>query len=321
MTLVTNALVDGPDEGTLRLATELAKLCRAEGIDVIPLTGDDGVLARKLLLDRRLLRHRGLRRKSRPVVYLPTQSLTTGTVLRAKLARLLTGAPVAVIATQPRPSTPIKHQPVFSLHPDGPGTFLPMGVDVERFGPVEPVERRRLRAAHAVPDHDRPVVLHVGHLSPNRNLDVLARLARTGDATVVVVGSRRFGVDPGTEAVLADAGALVRTGYIERITELYQLADVYAFPVVSGEGAIGTPLSVLEAMACNLPVATTPFGGLPRMFDAEAVKGLQFARTDDELVDAVFDLAALPAGAVATRDAVARYAWPEALKPVLELLR
>jgi glycosyltransferase involved in cell wall biosynthesis len=320
MTLITNALVDGPDEGTLRLAAELAKLCRAEGIEVIALTHDDGVLARKLLLDRRLWRQRGQGRR-KPVVYLPTQSLTTGTVLRAKLARLLTGAPVAVIATQPRPSTPIKHQPVFSLYPDGPGPFLPMGVDVERFGPVESAERHRLRAAHGIPDDDRPVVLHVGHLSPNRNLGVLARLARAGQATVVVVGSRRFGVDPATEAMLIDAGVVVRTGYIERIAELYQLADVYLFPVTSGEGSIGTPLSVLEAMACNLPVATTPFGGLPRMFDAEAVKGLQFARTDDELVDAVFELAALPAGAVATRDAVARYAWPEALKPVLELLR
>ena len=42
------------------------------------------------------------------------------------------------------------------------------------------------------------------------------------------------------------------------------------------------PLSVLEAMSCNLPVITTRFGALPRAF-AEG-NGLTFAESEDDLL-------------------------------------
>ena len=54
------------------------------------------------------------------------------------------------------------------------------------------------------------------------------------------------------------------------------MADLYVFPTKYNHkslpksyneiGAIDLPLSILEAMACNLPLIATPFGALPRIF-------------------------------------------------------
>ena len=46
------------------------------------------------------------------------------------------------------------------------------------------------------------------------------------------------------------------------VEEFYQLADCYVFPVIDHEGCVEIPLSVLEAMACGIPVVSRPFGGL-----------------------------------------------------------
>jgi len=54
--------------------------------------------------------------------------------------------------------------------------------------------------------------------------------------------------------------------YIKKIEEIYQLSDCYIFPITFEGGGISILLSVLEAMACNLPVVTTKFGGLPAIF-------------------------------------------------------
>lgn len=43
---------------------------------------------------------------------------------------------------------------------------------------------------------------------------------------------------------------------------MYQLSDLYIFPVIFEGGCIGIPLSILEARACGIPVMSTEFGGL-----------------------------------------------------------
>ena len=58
-------------------------------------------------------------------------------------------------------------------------------------------------------------------------------------------------------------------GFVPRIWELYQLADVYLFPVEYIKGCIDAPLSAMEAAACGIPVVTTAFGELKTLLGNE----------------------------------------------------
>ena len=57
--------------------------------------------------------------------------------------------------------------------------------------------------------------------------------------------------------------------YLQSIQEIYQLADVYLFPVMDIENCIDVPLSVLEAASCNLPIVTTEYGELTAFREQE----------------------------------------------------
>jgi glycosyltransferase involved in cell wall biosynthesis len=196
--------------------------------------------------------------------------------------------------------------------------FLPMGVDAERFLPVDGSVKRMLRKKYGLPEDDR-VVLHVGHLQPLRNLGWVVSVHETVGSTTIVVGGTAMGVDPEVRRLVADAGLHVMSDYLDHIEEIYQLADCYVFPVTDEGAAIGVPLSVLEAMACNLPVVTTPFGGFPQM--CSEGEGLFFAGNPEEFVRAVQHALALPPEAVRTRDKVLAYSWPNIRRIVLNEAR
>lgn len=59
------------------------------------------------------------------------------------------------------------------------------------------------------------------------------------------------------------------------------MADCYLFPVRDDIASIDLPLSVLEAMSCNLPFITTRFGGLDEVF--EEGEGLFFLDNETSL--------------------------------------
>jgi len=153
------------------------------------------------------------------------------------------------------------------------GVVVPPVVDSERFRPAEapPAE---IRQALGV-DGDRPMLLHVGHLAPSRGLDALASLARSGAWRVVMIASTSTPADPEIEASLQSAGVEIVRRYLPDIERYYQAADAYVFPVENERGSVEVPLSVLEAMACGTPVASTRFGGLPELF--EEGQGLAYA--------------------------------------------
>ncbi|WP_342676401.1 glycosyltransferase family 4 protein [Methanofollis sp. UBA420] len=155
--------------------------------------------------------------------------------------------------------------------------LLPHGVDTVRFRPVPAGEKGRLREKYDL-DREVSVLLHVGHVKPDRGLGQLLRLQQTiPDCQVVIVGSPRFARDRKYAAYLREHGCIVMEGYYSRIEELYQLADCYVFP--RGK-TLFLPLTVMEAMACNLPVVTAPFDGVMQFFPEG--KGLFVARSGEE---------------------------------------
>ncbi len=215
------------------------------------------------------------------LIYTPASGLTGMGMLRSVLLRRMSGRPVIVVAMQAR-ETGRMHRavslwsapelvlsPVRELRQDLEdlrvnADFIMPGYDAGLFQPVDTETRKKLRASFRIPA-DRYIVLHVGHVKENRNLQALLRYRDWGPDIQPVVKSGE--VDPVWRDHLRQAGVIVIDEYTDDINEIYQAADLYLFPVPMRAGALEFPLSVIEACACNLPVLTTRFGALPEVLD------------------------------------------------------
>lgn len=183
-------------------------------------------------------------------------------------------------------------------------TFFPNGVDTNRFKPVSVEEKHALRMKYDLPG-DVFVVLHVGPIKRGRNLHVFTELQEHGCQSLIL-GSTTVDMEPGIYRELRQAGCIVWRRYFTHVQELYALADCYLFPTLKRGEAIELPLSVLEAMACNMPVISTPFGALERIFAPG--DGLNFIRGPEEAVLAIENVR--EGGlAIRTREKVLAYSW------------
>jgi len=193
---------------------------------------------------------------------------------------------------------------------------LPPAVDIERFQPVKGnLQKRSLLQKYGLPQHGK-ICLHVGHIRQSRNIDWLLRLNLPAEAHLVVVGSTSRFIDEDFKRALQERGATVLNSYLSAIQEIYQLADVYLFPVQITDAAIEMPLSILEAMACNLPVVTTFYGGLTKYF--KTVPGLYFTDTFETFQKAVEKT--LEADVCETRAAVELFSWQNIAKVLYKAL-
>jgi mannosyltransferase len=143
---------------------------------------------------------------------------------------------------------------------------IPYGIDVERYRPVAPDAKLRLRRALGLPP-DRVLVAYTGRLAVSKGLPLLARaweeLAPPRPRIhLVLVGSTGGTFDP-CEAELRDAfrahgleDRVTFTGEVENVHEFLQAADAFVFP--SLYESFG--LSVVEALACGLPAVLSRVG-------------------------------------------------------------
>ena len=191
--------------------------------------------------------------------------------------------------------------------------FFPCGVDTEKFAPVTRENKGALRQKYGL-DEKEFVLLHVGSIKRRRNVQILQKLAEQ-DVHVVVVAATSTGVEKGTEEELERSGCSVWKKYVPNIEEVYALADCYVFPTVKTVGAIEFPLSVLEAMSCNLPVMCTRFGGLPRAF--QEGDGLFFVSEEDDFVRG---LNSVRNGLeIKTREKVLPYSWEKVTSRLVQI--
>lgn len=238
------------------------------------------------------------------ICYVPESSMTLGASIRAgALKAAAPNAMLALIALQPRFFPAPVRGLLRLLRPDVVLTLsrstaqgfaalgcrtgvLPPAVDMHRFSPVDSGEKRRLRTRYGLVQ-DAFIVLHIGHAKRERGIALLAHLPKGMQG--VMVAARSEGVDGALVHDLRARGVIIVDRYLSDIHELYQAADCYLFPVFEPDASIDLPLSVLEAMACNLPVVAAPFGALPEVFTEGP--GFRFARTPAEMLDALSDRA------------------------------
>ena len=162
---------------------------------------------------------------------------------------------------------------------------IPNGVDAVRFRPVSPAERQAVRRQLRLPE-DRPIVLFVGVMMPDKQPDVLfdawlqMRHATGIASTLVFVGATNPNLyelgDRLAERVRAGAIAsgvdadVVFAPPTARIEDYFRAADVFAMP----SAREGLPIVLLEAMACGLPVIASRLTGSTDTIIGSGANGL-----------------------------------------------
>ena len=256
-------------------------------------------------------------------LYVPWTSGTPPTFFRGRMLQAATGKPVAIFLSQPYEMLAWQKFVIRRLLPGlvlamsdnvvrqlaqlGAETeFVAAGVDLERFRPPTREQREDMREELGIGPEER-FVLHVGHLN-RRRLDAVevARIAQRPAHRVVVVGSSSTPHDAGLVRELEASGARVISDFLPEIERIYGAADVYLFPTRDQRSCIGVPLSVLEALACGLPVVSTRFEGLPRLFPATPL--VQFVNSAAQMYRALDK--APPASDERARKLVEELDWP-----------
>ena len=277
------------DEGLKKMTFEMMQF--ASGLENVDLysspenIGIDAVSlynANKLMFSREIYRILHKRQYS-DVYYIPAASITFNSFIRAWLISIQApkGAIIHIINSQKRNLRKwqltlikrLKSIEIVNFSQASGNNFkikgintqeLPCGVDIDIFRPVSEQDKMNLRKKYNLP-HEKRIILHVGHVRKNRNISILKGLQENG-FQVVIVGSTSMSFEYDLANDLSSAGIIIMSDYNPYIEELYQLSDIYVFPVMQSDAAIEFPLSVLEAMSCALPVLTTRFGALSEVF-------------------------------------------------------
>jgi colanic acid/amylovoran biosynthesis glycosyltransferase len=161
-------------------------------------------------------------------------------------------------------------------------------------------DTRRFRWPQRTYDRDGPLeVLYCGRLHEAKGqhllLEALRRVERRGhdDFRVTFVGDGPL--RPRLEALVASYGWGSRVTFAGHVTygedalvEHFRRADVFAHPSITLGGLKeGIPGTIVEAMACGLPVVATRHAGIPAVIASER-DGLLVAERDiDALADAL----------------------------------
>jgi glycosyltransferase involved in cell wall biosynthesis len=193
--------------------------------------------------------------------------------------------------------------------------ILPNGVDLAKFKPVTNDQKMQLRHKYGIPEKEN-IVLHLASLREGRNLGICKQISEEGLFRVLIVGRKGDKNDPTVMRELEDAGCLVWVEHFSHVEDIYNIADCYLFPTKNKKACIETPLSVLEAMACNLPIITTRFGALPELFSER--NGFFFIESEEMSLRRLKDLLD-GSVSVGTRDMVLPYSWERIAKQLREI--
>lgn len=309
MYILTDILRRPIDEGAKNTAfnilKSIRKLYKSQAI-IFSLNSSDQFefidgyfLANKFLLNRRLLS--ALRNsKFGKVLYLPEASATLASFIRAYILSMFSKKQVIILSLQSRKYNKLVRLLINFLKPQFIITLsrstsnylrvigiasksLPMGVDFEKFSEFQYEDRLALRRNYNIP-LGKTVLLHIGHIKASRNLKWLISVKQEiPEIEIIVVSSTYNTHDKILYQMLIKNEIIVMDSFIPNIEEIYNIADYYIFPVQQTDGAIETPLSVIEAMACNLRIITTRFGSLPDVFIEDA--NFHYVDSSDDIIE------------------------------------
>ena len=133
---------------------------------------------------------------------------------------------------------------------------IPNGVDLEVFESIGKLKARKMLFLPA----DRRIGIFVGPLSYSKGFDIIVKLAKENPTTLFIVVSREVR----SSWIFPNILLFSNVSHLD-MPKFYSAADFFIFP----SRFEGCSLSILEAMACNVPVITSATGSF------YALNGLQ----------------------------------------------
>jgi glycosyltransferase involved in cell wall biosynthesis len=338
MIILTNCLQETVDEGCLKVAGSLIKRLKKENPETTIITydrkteiSDVHLSVNKFMLSRKL--GKLLRRSKEPVLYVPFSSKMKSMAIRLLVLSLSCRGRLSVIRSIQSPMDGLSKALIkisgakmialshaaWEYYRGQLGervSYLKAGVDTSRFLPASKQEKAQLKEKYGIPK-DKIVVLHVGHLNSGRNVQQLLKLDDRFHALLVVSTLTADAREESLrEQFLLKENATLIEDYIPDIQEIYQLSDVYLFPVMERGRCIDVPLSAMEAAACNVPVVATPFGELKELMGLNGFYEIESFEKDalqERLITAVTEEKQPRANVLA-------YDWNTSVKRLTEML-
>jgi glycosyltransferase involved in cell wall biosynthesis len=170
---------------------------------------------------------------------------------------------------------------------------IPNSVDTVKFYPVSTSQKHSLREKLNVPKKN-VIITYSGRLVSYKGLPLLVGVAKRilrefNDVGFVLVGSGGIDIH-NCEAELKDyvktyglEDSIYFPGQVDNVHEYLQASDVFVSPTEKD----AFPLALIEAMACGLPVISTPVGGIQEIItdrqNGLLVEPRNFQQLDDTI--------------------------------------
>jgi glycosyltransferase involved in cell wall biosynthesis len=180
------------------------------------------------------------------------------TPARRLRVRLLLRRPGAIVALWPAAAEQLSG--TFGVRPDRV-RVIPQWASPEQFRPPSPAQRKEARRELGLGDGAR-VVVYVGALSPEKNVDAAIRAVAHLDGAVLVVagdGPDRAALERSARA--SAPGRVLFVGSTANPERCLAAADVVVLP----SRTEGMPAVLIEAAMMGLPVVATRVGAVPEL--------------------------------------------------------
>ncbi len=293
MIILSNCLTETADEGCLKLASSLIKRIKRKQQDSTLITydresaiSDIHLNINKFMVSRELFSI--IRKKKEAVLYVPFSARQNFSAMRIFILSLVAKKGLYAVTTLNRPYNILGRillklsrakliafsEEARKAHADIVGDsrviYLKTGVDTSKFVPVSKEKSKEIKEKYGF-EPDRPIVLHVGHMKYGRNVSELAKIDQKYQVLLVTSTATQNEQDYVLREELSKCSNIrIIDTFIPEIQEIYQLSDVYFFPVKEVANCIDVPLSCMEAAACNLPVVTTDYAEMKEFVGADS---------------------------------------------------